>query len=158
MKRREAARIESAVDAGAAALFAAASAYALDTVLAGELTSAVGAAAAFGLCFVGLRRVDPFAAMSPKAEITPVTDLLAEADRSLAESPPDDDALVLEDVLAALDADSRVVRLFDPDAMPTAGQLKSRIDRHLAAGSEVRAPDDSQALHDALAELRRSLN
>jgi hypothetical protein len=42
--------------------------------------------------------------------------------------------------------------------MPTPGQLKSRIDRHRSqAAAPAGAPDASQALSDALAELRRSL-
>jgi hypothetical protein len=73
-------------------------------------------------------------------------------------SPADDDTLLLDDILAELGPDSRVVRLFDRAAMPTAGELKSRIDRHLDrndAGAQT--PDAAQALHDALAELRRSI-
>jgi hypothetical protein len=70
--------------------------------------------------------------------------------------------LLLDDVLAELRPDSRVVQLFDPERMPTAGQLKSRIDRHLgrvARDAPARhAPDASQALYDALADLRRSLS
>jgi hypothetical protein len=66
--------------------------------------------------------------------------------------------LILDDILAELGPDSRVVRLFDRKAMPTAGQLKRRIDTHLEGGAApVPAPDASQALSDALAELRRSL-
>ena len=65
-----------------------------------------------------------------------------------------DDALLLDDILAEIGPDSRVVRLFDRDAMPTPAQLKARIDRHLEG---ERAPDASRALHEALAELRRSL-
>jgi hypothetical protein len=82
--------------------------------------------------------------------------LLTDADR-LTENVADsrrDDELLLDDVLAELGSDSRVVRLFDASAMPTPGQLKSRIDEHLSRGS---MPDASQALHDALADLRRSL-
>jgi len=42
--------------------------------------------------------------------------------------------------------------------MPTAGQLKDRIDRHLVNGTAPASPPDaSAALHEALAELRRSL-
>jgi len=63
--------------------------------------------------------------------------------------------LLLDDILAELGPDSRVVRLFDPEAMPTPGQLKSRIDSHLEPGQEY--PDAGQALHDALADLRRSI-
>jgi len=69
-----------------------------------------------------------------------------------------DDPLVLDDVLAAIGPDSRVVRLFDRTAMPTPGQLQVRIDDHLGQGSAAAAPmDASQALSDALAELKRSL-
>jgi hypothetical protein len=69
-----------------------------------------------------------------------------------------DDDLVLDDVLAELGPDSRVVRLFDRKAMPTPGQLKARIDDHLDQGAQPAALSDaSQALSDALAELRRSL-
>lgn len=71
---------------------------------------------------------------------------------------PASEPLILDDILAELGPDSRVVRLFDRKAMPTAGQLKRRIDTHLGGGgAPVPAPDASQALSDALAELRRSL-
>jgi hypothetical protein len=80
--------------------------------------------------------------------------VLTERDRLGTASEP----LILDDILAELGPDSRVVRLFDRKAMPTAGQLKRRIDTHLEGGAApVPAPDASQALSDALAELRRSL-
>ena len=78
--------------------------------------------------------------------------LLTDADRLQPASGVE--PLILDDVLAEMGPDSRVVRLFDRKAMPTPGQLKSRIDEHLSRGS---MPDASQALHDALADLRRSL-
>lgn len=66
--------------------------------------------------------------------------------------------LMLDDILAELGPDSRVVRLFDPKAMPTPAELKTRIDHHLGRGPPpVPLSDASQALSDALAELRRSL-
>lgn len=70
-----------------------------------------------------------------------------------------DDALLLDDALGPPDPDSRVVRLFDPGKMPTAGQLIERIDRHLAGVPRPvqTVPDASDALYQALAELRRSL-
>lgn len=70
------------------------------------------------------------------------------------------DAGVLElaDVLGQLPPDSRVVRLFDVAPMPTAGQLQARIERHLKGDSPQPAPADAtDALHQALADLRRSL-
>jgi len=66
--------------------------------------------------------------------------------------------LVLDDILAEIGPDSRVVHLFGRKEMPTPGQLKSRIDDHLEqAAPSLAQPDASQALSDALAELRRSL-
>ncbi len=66
--------------------------------------------------------------------------------------------LLLDDALPAPAPDSRVVQLFAAGRMPTAGQLKHRIDRHLADGGSAAEPSDaSDALSEALAELRRSL-
>jgi hypothetical protein len=85
--------------------------------------------------------------------------VLTDADRlAAAEDGAQLEPLVLDDILADLGPDARVVRLFDRRAMPTPGQLKSRIDSHLEQGIPgTAAPDASQALSDALAELRRSL-
>ncbi len=78
--------------------------------------------------------------------------ILTDADRLNGEP------LELDDVLAELSPDSRVVRLFDPRNMPTPGELGARIDRKLGNASVLRPPvDESQDLFDALAELRRSL-
>ena len=79
--------------------------------------------------------------------------LLTEDDRVAAQVEP----LELDDILAELGPDSRVVRLFDRKAMPTPGQLKTRIDSHLEQRPEPVQSDAAQALSDALAELRRSL-
>jgi len=68
-----------------------------------------------------------------------------------------DDELVLNDILANLGEDSRVVRLFDASAMPTPAQLRAQIDQHLTRQASREAPDASAALHEALAELRSSL-
>jgi hypothetical protein len=66
--------------------------------------------------------------------------------------------LVLDDVLREIAPDSRVVQLFDRSAMPGPAQLKVRIDRHRDGGtSHFPSPDASQALFEALADLRRSL-
>ncbi len=66
-----------------------------------------------------------------------------------------EDELVLDDVLDAIESDSRVVRLFE--ANDTAGEMHVRIDRHLRSGPRQALPDAAQELHDALAALRRSL-
>jgi hypothetical protein len=92
--------------------------------------------------------------------LAPVDELvLTDADRlEAAAAPGQNEPLVLDDILAEIGPDARVVRLFDRKAMPTPGQLKSRIDRHLGQGSSDAAQSDaSQALSDALAELKRSL-
>lgn len=63
--------------------------------------------------------------------------------------------LLLDDALGAPDPDSRVVQLFAP------GQLRERIDRHLANARDQQylAPAEAaDALTEALAELRRSLH
>lgn len=67
--------------------------------------------------------------------------------------------LLLDDPLPVPDGESRVVQLFAPGRMPTAGQLQRRIDRHIAGGDRPlpSRPDASDALGEALAELRRSL-
>jgi hypothetical protein len=67
---------------------------------------------------------------------------------------PEPEALLLDDILATMGPDSRVVRLFAPDQLPTAGQLKAQIDRHIGAAPERDAAD---ALHEALADIRKSL-
>jgi hypothetical protein len=140
MDGRAAVRVESGVDAGASALLAAAVAYALHGLFAAAGGAAAGGSLAFALCFVGLRKVQP---EEPPFRVAPIEALLTEADRIASEqqSANDHDELVLDDVLTELSSQSRVVRLFDPAAMPSAA-----------------SPDASQALLDALAELRRSLN
>ena len=66
--------------------------------------------------------------------------------------------LLLDDPLAEAAPDSRVIQLFADGRMPNAGQLKSKIDRHLADnGKPLPAADASDVLSEALAELRRSL-
>lgn len=68
-------------------------------------------------------------------------------------SAPEDE-LLLDDILAEVGPQSRVVRLFDPAAMPTAGELHARIDRHLGGLPPADATGD---LNAALAALRQSL-
>jgi hypothetical protein len=87
-------------------------------------------------------------------QVAPNELLLTDSDRIATEIEP----LELDDILAELGPDSRVVRLFDRKAMPTPGQLKSSFDSHL--GRRAPGPvqsDAAQALSEALAELRRSL-
>jgi hypothetical protein len=79
--------------------------------------------------------------------------LLTEA---LGGFPEEEDVLLLEDKLEAPPHDSRVIRLFDPRLMPTAGELHERIERHLQ-NPGVAYPDATAELHQALADLRKSL-
>jgi hypothetical protein len=159
-------RIESGVCASAAALFAAAAGFALYRWLAPSMVqpqlgilAGVGMVAAFLPCWKLLRLVDrresgfhiPHIDLSGALTSSPAELVLTDADRL-------DDVLLLDDVVASIGPDSRVVRLFDPTAMPTPGQLKARIDRHLdRAPLDSATPDDSQALFDALSELRLGL-
>ena len=69
-----------------------------------------------------------------------------------------EEPLELDDVLAEVGPGARVVRLFDVNAMPTPGELRQRIDRHLGREAPPAAsPDASQALIEALTQLRQSL-
>jgi hypothetical protein len=84
--------------------------------------------------------------------------VLTDADRLQCPPQPAADELVLDDILAELGPQSRVVRLFDPSAIPTPGQLTAKIEEHLREPrTEPGHGDASQALYEALAELRRSL-
>jgi hypothetical protein len=161
-------RFERNVDRAASALFAMAAAYAAFQWLAPQsrpamlVAVAIATAALAYLLSFGLLNavqaeaaalcVPPFDVGEIEAVQAPellLTDRYEPAALSHKEEP-----LLLDDILQELGADSRVVRLFDPAAMPTPGQLNERIERRLVGG----APEDaSQALHDALAELRRSL-
>jgi hypothetical protein len=168
MSRGKADWIEAAVDCCAAAIFATAVAFA--TLVVGQslasgpqpaaLAAAAGLAAFIG-CSTLLRNVraevKSFAIGSfdiVPFDFPPAPDelVLSKSDRLR------DDELVLDDILTELGPDSRVVRLFDPAAMPSPGELRDRIDHHLRQrpGTSA-APDESEALFEALAELRRSL-
>lgn len=71
---------------------------------------------------------------------------------------PSEGELLLDDILESIGPDSRVVRLFQPRGSPTAGELQTRIERHLRCGQASDLPPDAtEALHEALAALRQSL-
>ena len=178
MNAKLARRIETGVELLASALLGGAVAYAAFTFLrAGTpplqpalLAAAIGAGA-FLLSSLAFRRraaTPTFrtpAFLLPELEISEAEELvlgdedrlapdelvLGEADRL------DTEPLELDDVLAELEPNSRVVQLFDRRAMPTPGQLQSRIEDHLGHRAATTPHDASQALSDALAELRRSL-
>jgi hypothetical protein len=163
-------RIEAAADQAASAVFAAAAGYASFNLVAPQNWVAAGATAliAYFLWTRLLAMVEPSPAplLLPAFEVAafdlpPQPEELVLTEEHRLASPASGAAgeeLLLDDVLAELEPDSRVVRLFDPPAMPTPGQLKQRIDRHLEDSSSLASvPDASDALYDALAELRRSL-
>ena len=139
-----------------AALFGCAVAFAAATALGAPLAAvpalALGAAAAGG-AWLSLRgfRGDAQAFSMPRFD-----EILLEPHlgRELA---GDQVELLLEDVLAPAEPDSRVVRLFDRQPR-RCGELQE-VDRHLR--SAVRPiptpPDATEALHEALASLRQSL-
>ena len=142
-------RAEWAVDVAAAAIFAAAVAFAVST-----LTAAAGpiplfvAAAAFLPVHALLRHIPvdgrnyALPAFRP-APIEPVPEAQGETTAEL----------LLQDKLGTVNPDARVVRLFDPSRMPGAPEP-----HHDSRRSRTVPPDASQALSDALAELRRSLH
>ena len=178
-------RIQSNVEVTAAALFAGAVAFAAFAGLRSILPSLQAAFCAFGaalfafvLCrnaMAAVRRGDAEMRLSifDVRELEPfesdellLTDadrytdelVLTDADRLSVQNSAEQEAQLLEDALPGPASDARVVRLFDRKAMPTPGQLQSRIDDHLAQASPTSGQSDaSQALAAALAELRRSL-
>ena len=133
-------RAEQVVDFAAAAMFAAAVSYALWTVELGLGATAAAAAAACLAVRVGLGRVTPETMPYPLPAFEPV------AIESIPIAPGDaDDELILDDKLVEISPDARVVRLFGPSQS-----------HHSGHPGQV-PPDASQALSEALAELRRSL-
>jgi len=173
-------RIEKLVDFGAAAVFTAAvcgSLFGLLRSVVAEPYLAAGAASSAAVTFLfAFRLLQRIGANSPdfalrtfelpgfgfdEMEELLLTEqvelLLTDADRVRPRRSPEEE-LVLSDILAKLGPDSRVVRLFDPAAMPTPAQLNDRIERHLRSSSQQAGqPDASDALYQALNELRRSL-
>ena len=172
MDARRIERIEQGADVAAAAIFAAALAFA--ALRFGPMPAAAAGAVAFFVMFRGLQSIEAkapafpvemFEAVPLPAAIEPEEMLLTDVYEPKGEDDElvlddvfaaPDAVLVLEDVLARLGENSRVIRLFDPSAMPTPGEMQSRIDRHLEGSSACNA-DASKALHNALADLRKSL-
>jgi hypothetical protein len=160
MDLRATERLEATIDGTAAMLFAAAAAYAIIRAVGAPSPALAGAAFAFLGAFMGLRAIRPadptFAIAGFEVQPAPVTVLdelvLRDSDRLDANSS---DELVLDDALADPEPDSRVVRLFDPAAMP-ADSLG--FDRQFGGAIAVPTPPDaSQALLEALTKLRHSL-
>jgi hypothetical protein len=142
-------RIEAAVEAAAAMLFAAAVAYVLTLAGVAPVLRLAASALACASAFYTLRAVQPAErgytlpafAIGP-VDAAPVDELLlTEADRV----QPDE--LLLDRALAHIGPESRVVRLFAPaGAAATTGEPKARP-----------AADASKAMLEALTKLRRSI-
>lgn len=172
-------RIEKNVDRMASTLFALACGYAANLWFAGELQRPVLAAATLAAsAFAYLLSIQALGAVRPElprlpvpifdvrevepmdcGELLPANELsdpseLLLTDRTHQDAATGEEPLLLDDILAEPGSNSRVVRLFDPSAMPTAGKL----DRHFESqASAEQTHDAALALHEALAELRRSL-
>ena len=141
-------------------LFAGAAAFAIMRALELPSPALAGAGVAFLGTFVLLRAIRPhertFAIAGFNVEPAPGLEydelVLSDSDRVVQ---PNTDELVLDDMLPDPEPDLRVVRLFDPAAMPADSPP---FDRQFGGASAVPAPPDaSQALHEALAKLRHSL-
>ena len=141
--------------------------------IAPPVAMAATGSAGFGIGWLGMRLVKPGPRQHMLAEFDlaplgvaeePVLLLEKRHEEPLLLTEIADDALLLDDPLVETDPASRVVRLFAGQPMPTPGQLKERIDRHLAgelptSSEPIHLPrhDASGALYAALDDLRRSL-
>jgi hypothetical protein len=128
--------VEKAADIAASAVFAAAVGFAAGTLGLGALPTIFAAVAASCVAFMALRGVRIGNRDYDLAEFEPVPLEFAKAV----------DELVLDDVLESAAPDARVIRLFDPAH-----------ESERAARANTPHPDASQALTEALNELRRSL-
>ena len=129
--------VEKAVDVAAAAMFAAAVGFAAGTMGLGALPTVCAAVAASCAAFTVLRNVSVGNRDYDLPGFEPVP---LEIAHKVA------DELVLDDVLEGAGPDARVIRLFDPG-----------LESERTARPNSPQPDASQALTEALAELRRSL-
>ena len=140
--------IERGMERGASTAFGTASGYAAYAFASGELPQAVSMGAAALTLFVASIACNRLLSLIGAEEChydlaafeTPEVEIEAQQSEADADEP-----LELDDVLAEPAPDSRVVRMFAPEAMPT----------HIDTGAEL--ADASQDLYQALAELRRSL-
>jgi hypothetical protein len=161
-----------ALEGGPAVLFGAAAAFCASKLAGvaplGLMPVGVGVAAA-GAAWIPLRLFRGNQPQFPMPRFDPADyePEVVEAEEPLLLDVPVEDELLLDEPVAEAEelllevrawpeSDSRVIRLFDPARMPTAGELQERIDRHLQSPNRV-IPDAAQELHDAIAALRQSL-
>lgn len=159
-----------------AVIFGSSVAYATATWMAlapFSMTPVAAGVAAFGGIWLALSRFGSHGAAFPlsqfeetplEVQMSALSELLEQADvvgivEQLGAAPQEkreiEEELVLDDVLEAIESESRVIRLFEPNG--TAGEMQARIDQHLRSTPRQALPDAAQELHDALAALRRSL-
>lgn len=127
---------EKVADVAAAALFAAAVGFAAGAAELGAVPTICAAVAASCGAFTVLRNVS----IGDRTYDLPAFEPVQPEIREQAAE------LVLDDVLDSAAPDARVIRLFDPG-----------LESERAARPNSSQPDASQALTEALAELRRSL-
>ena len=159
--------LNRAVDLAAAGIFAAASGYSVLLLSESQAGSAAATAGAFVIALTILRQIAdaPQFAMPdfaitfvepeggdelPELLLTELSELL------LTDVFAEDGELLLEDRLVNPHDNSRVIRLFDPRTLPTAG-VHERIERCEGARDKAAYPDATAELHQALADLRSSL-
>ena len=134
-------RAEMAVDSAAAAIFAGATGFAIWAIAPGPAVVVTAAGAGFLVAAFGLRRKpETHSYRLPAFPLETIEPTQAACGEGV-------DELILEDALGEVSPHARVVRLFGPSQS------------HLPSNRERPAlPDASQALVEALAELRRSLH
>jgi len=159
--------IGRAVDIGAASIFAGAVGYSVLIASGSEAGAAAAAAAGFlgvnlalgrlpeavsyPLPDFGIQAVEPWE--DDALLLTELAELLLTQVVAVGPGPE----LLLEDRLDQPAEDSRVIRLFDPSTLPSAGEMHQRIEQHLQ-GAQASAHSDATAeLHRALSELRGAL-
>jgi hypothetical protein len=145
---------ETLIDWAAPAVLAIACAWSAWTV-AGAPAGVAAGGFALAAGIMAMRMLGRSLPAQPKATFEPVG----------FEDAQDGDELLLDDPLIDVEADSRVVRLFDRQKA-TPGELVTRIEGFLGDGRRRPAatkegsaapPDASAALHAALANIRASL-
>jgi hypothetical protein len=138
----------------------------------GPAAMTAGGLACFSLGMAAMRAVRPvspvlelveFAIEPIQVDVLLLDEILEEP--LLLDEVYGDGALLLDDPLVEPDQAARVVQLFAAPPLPTPGQIKERIDRHLAgaprrtpAEASPPQPDATDALYAALNDLKRSLN
>jgi hypothetical protein len=165
---REQSRMLERVAATCLGLAVAFAAWSLSSALAEAPRAGLASIAAIAAFVLASAFLDRFGSPSARDAVMPSIDgrtpsaLLLRLQDVLAEASAADIAheeLLLDDPLPQAPPGSRVVQLFQPSTMPTAGELQARIVQHLGSKEPLAAlpADDSDELFEALASLRRSL-